>query len=805
MEKLRFLPIVFVRTYFVPLKNIFTIELRDTKSINAIRALANGKSLQRENDADVFVGNIAVVLNDGESVNTREEVVSSLRNYYSGLAMEARIMSCRVYSENRMVVQIQSLQKISFTEFLAYEPYFLAKFSVVSQYGLEPLVLRRLWVDFQVKVKNLVRYGCSEKYWFDGCVDQKDSVSAVDWIIARFNTIIPDSLTKRELQDLFCELSVSRRWQVVLDRMDKELARRQLETDLNQKVSETAGKQQREYMLRQRLKAVQEELKEFQEADSGDEGDIVERLRKRVEEACLPPSAQEVADRALRELSDTRSENVQAEVTRNFLDHICDYPWNKSTEDNYDLINARRILDEDHYGLEKVKKRIIEYLAVRKLNPNKKGAIICLDGPPGTGKTSIAKSIARALGRKFFRISLGGIDDEAKVRGHRRTYIGAFPGCIIKAMISVGVKNPVIDLDEVDKIKASLRGDPSGALLEVLDPEQNNSFSDHYFGPGVEVDLSQVIFICTSNYKENILPTLRDRMEFIDFPGYTRREKLEIAKRHLLPEQLEENGLSSCDIRVNDKTLEDIIVFYTQESGVRTLKRTIADVLRSRAINIAQGESYKKTICPDELLKILGPIKTEPTGRVDVDDPGIITGLVWTPVGGETLIIESCKMKKKGAFGELQYTGHMGPSMSESVEVAFTCARRYLAKHGIDTSDVKEKYDIHLHVPEGAVSKDGPSAGGAMTIALISLLSGKRVRPDMAMTGEIFLRENGTIGAIGGLKEKLLAAHQAGYKHVVIPKRNEANLVEIPEEVRRDLHIVLAEHIEEVAEFALLP
>jgi ATP-dependent Lon protease len=461
-----------------------------------------------------------------------------------------------------------------------------------------------------------------------------------------------------------------------------------------------------------------------------------------------------------------------------------------------DILEVRKVLDEDHYGLEKVKRRIVEYLAVRKLKKDKRGPILCLLGPPGVGKTSLGKSIARALGRKFVRVSLGGVHDEAAIRGHRRTYVGALPGQIIQGMKKSGTVNPVFMMDEVDKIGHDFRGDPSAALLEVLDPEQNNTFADHYLE--IPYDLSRVMFVATANIADPIPPPLRDRMEILDIPGYTRREKLAIARQHLIPKQLEEHGLSDQQVVITDEAIEEIIEHYTREAGVRSLERQIASVIRGVAVKVAEGDAALRTIkTEDDLREYLGPTKYTSEVAERTEETGVATGLAWTSAGGEILFIEATRMF---GSGKLQLTGQLGDVMKESAQAALSYVRTNSEKYGIP-KDFLDKSDVHIHIPAGAMPKDGPSAGITMFTALVSLLTGIRVRHDVAMTGEISLR--GRVLPIGGFKEKTLAAHRAGIRRIIFPERNRADLEEIPREIRDELEFVPTTHLEEVLKAAL--
>jgi ATP-dependent Lon protease len=560
---------------------------------------------------------------------------------------------------------------------------------------------------------------------------------------------------------------------------------------INSQIKEEMGKNQREYVLRQQLKAIKEELGE----DDGDQGDL-DGIEERIAKANLPNEAEQVAKKQLKRLRNMQVGSAEYTVVRTYLDWILDLPWHNSTPDNLDIAAVRKVLDEDHYGLEKVKKRILEYLAVRKLKKDKKGPILCLIGPPGVGKTSLGRSIARSLGRKFHRISLGGVHDEAAIRGHRRTYVGALPGQIIQGMKKVGTINPVFMLDEVDKIGHDFRGDPAAALLEVLDPEQNNTFADHYLE--IPFDLSNVMFVATANVADPIPPPLRDRMEILEIPGYTRNEKLAIARQHLIPKQIEEHGITKEQLEIADKAVDEVIDHYTREAGVRTLERQVASVIRGVAVKIAEGDNTPRKIeTPEQVAEFLGAPRYTSEVAERTEEPGVATGLAWTSVGGEILFIEATKMF---GTGKLQLTGQLGDVMKESAQAALSYVRTNAEKLGL-SKDFLEKSDIHIHIPAGAMPKDGPSAGVTMFTALVSMLSGVRVRHDVAMTGEITLR--GRVLPIGGLKEKVLAAHRAGIKRVLIPERNKADLDEIPAEIKNDLEFIQISKMDQLLDAAL--
>ena len=550
-------------------------------------------------------------------------------------------------------------------------------------------------------------------------------------------------------------------------------------------------KAQREYFLREQLKAIQKELGEVD-----DRQEEFEELKKKIKQAHMPRDVEKVAFKEMKRMSRMSPGAAEYTVSRTYIDWLIDLPWSISTDDNIDVARCAEILDEDHYGLEKVKRRIVEYLAVLKLKQDMKGPILCLVGPPGVGKTSLAKSVARALGRKMVRMSLGGVRDESEIRGHRRTYIGSMPGRVVKGMKKAGSNNPVFVLDEIDKLGSDYRGDPSSALLEVLDPEQNDTFSDHYLD--VPFDLSKVLFIATANMIQSIPGPLRDRMEVIRIPGYTMDEKVKIARNYIIPEQLEAHGLDESHADVTDEGLRFLVESYTREAGVRSLKREIAALFRSVAKDVAAGDSEgKRVLTETDVEEIRGPVQffNDVAERTAV--PGVATGLAWTATGGDILFIEATKMKGKGA---IKLTGSLGDVMKESVGVATSYVRASAGDLGID-EDLFDKVDMHIHVPSGAIPKDGPSAGVTMLTAMVSLLTGINVDNKLAMTGEATLR--GAVLPVGGIKEKVLAAHRAGIRRVLLPAKNEKDLPEIPEEVRKDMEIHFCSRMEEVLRHAL--
>jgi ATP-dependent Lon protease len=593
-----------------------------------------------------------------------------------------------------------------------------------------------------------------------------------------------------EKQAVLETVDLKARMKLVLELLNRKREILKLSNKIDSAVKGEMSKTQREYYLRQQLKAIKEELGEM-----GEEEEELDELQERLKKAGLPPDVEKVAHKELNRLKTIPAASSEYTVARTYLDWIADLPWAKMSEDNLDIENARQILEKDHYGIKKVKKRILEYLAVRKLKNDMRGPILCLVGPPGVGKTSLGQSIARAVGRKFVRLSLGGVRDEAEIRGHRRTYVGALPGRFIQSMKKAGTKNPVMMLDEIDKLGADFRGDPSAALLEVLDPEQNNSFSDHYLD--VPFDLSKVMFIATATQLDPIPGPLRDRMEIIELTGYTFEEKQAIARIHLVPKQLKEHGLSEDHITITDEALLTLTISYTREAGVRNLERRIADICRAVAVEVAGGKMEKQHIDGPRVKEILGPetFYSEVAERTEV--PGVATGLAWTAAGGDLLFIEATKMAGKGG---MTLTGQLGDVMKESATAALSYLRSKAEALGISPNFL-EKTDLHLHFPAGSIPKDGPSAGVTILTALTSLLTGIRVRGDTAMTGEATLR--GLVLPVGGIKEKVLAAHRAGIKRVILPERCRKDLQDVPEQAKNEIEFIFATRMDEVLDAAL--
>ncbi len=573
--------------------------------------------------------------------------------------------------------------------------------------------------------------------------------------------------------------------------LHRELEVSTMQAKIQSQAKEEMSKTQRDYFLREQLRAIKHELGETDER-----AEEINELREKIAKAKMPPEVEKEALKQLNRLEMMHPDAAEASIVRTYLDWMVELPWSYSTKDRLNIAKVKKVLDEDHYNLEKVKERILEYLGVRKIKRHMKGPILCFVGPPGVGKTSLGRSIARALGRKFTRISLGGVRDEAEIRGHRRTYIGALPGRIIQGIKQAGSNNPVFMLDEIDKVGTDFRGDPSAALLEVLDPEQNHAFSDHYLN--VPFDLSKVMFITTANLIDPILPALKDRMEIIEIPGYSNEEKLRIAQQFLIPRQLKENGITEKDLVISEEAILQIISHYTRESGVRNLEREIAAICRKVARKKAEGYRGLTRVTRANLHKFLGVPKYLPEQEQEENEVGVATGLAWTPHGGEVLYVEATVMKGKG---NLTITGHLGDVMKESAHAALSYARSRAARWGIDENFYAEK-DVHVHVPAGAIPKDGPSAGVTMTTAIVSALTGIPVRKDVAMTGEITLR--GRVLPVGGLKEKALAALRAKIHTVIIPERNKKDLEEIPKHIRKKLKFVYAKHMDEILELALV-
>jgi len=697
------------------------------------------------------------------------------------VGVAARVLKALKHSTGNYSLILQGLVRIRLEKVSKAEPFLRARISRLDEPTQDDVECEALAMSLRDTAKQVIQLMPELPREAGSLIDSiSDPGQLADLVAANLEAPVDEKAALLE------SLDVKDRIRKVLRLLTRQLEVLKMRERINSQIKEEMGKNQREYVLRQQLKAIKEELGE----EEGDQTDL-DLLDERLAKTELTKEAESVCRKQLKRLRSMQVGSAEYTVVRTYIDWILDVPWAKSTTDMMNIAEVRKVLDEDHSGLEKIKKRIVEYLAVRKLKPDKKGPILCLIGPPGVGKTSLGRSIARALGRKFVRNSLGGVHDEAAIRGHRRTYVGALPGQIIQGMKKAGTINPVFMLDEIDKIGHDFRGDPAAALLEVLDPEQNDTFADHYLE--IPYDLSKVMFVATANVLDTIPAPLRDRMEILEIPGYTRREKAAIARDHLLPKQLEEHGLTTSNLVLTDKAVEIIIDSFTRESGVRSLERQVASVIRQVAVKVAEGEAGPFRIdSEDDLRPALGPAKFTSEIAERMDEPGIATGLAWTSVGGEILFIEATRMHGKG---KLQLTGQLGDVMKESAQAALSYVRTRAEQLHVE-KDFLENSDIHIHIPTGGVPKDGPSAGVTMMTALVSLLTGIKVRSDVAMTGEITLR--GKVLPVGGVKEKVLAAHRAGIKRVILPERCAADLEEVPQEVRDDLIFVPVTTMDEV-------
>jgi len=691
-----------------------------------------------------------------------------------------------------VVIFLEGLQRVQISELIGLRPYLRARIEaqpdIIGEADSELEALQR---NAQDLFRDVVSHSPQLSDDLQTAAMNIDDPGRLTDFVAG---TLP-SLSTLLRQELIETPSVRKRLEMLIRELSKELEVLELRSKIHEQVQEQVSQNQREYLLREQMKAIQKEL-----GESDDSMQEIDELRKKVEEAAMSAEAKKECDRELKRLAKMTPASAEYMVSRTYLEWMTSLPWNKNSGTNeIDIPKGKTILDEDHYDLEKVKERILDYLAVRKLQPGMKGPILCFVGPPGVGKTSLGKSIARALGRKFVRIALGGMHDEAEIRGHRRTYIGALPGQIIQGLKRAENNDPVMMLDEVDKLGRDFRGDPSSALMEVLDPEQNNAFRDHYLD--VPFDLSKVLFIATANWLDPIPEPLRDRMEIIELPGYTGEEKIHIAHRYLIPKQAAEHGLKIGEqLEFKDEALRELIHSYTREAGVRNLEREIATITRKQARRIAEGKTEKMVVTPEIVREFLGvpKFRTEKEVEERVKRPGVAVGLVWTPVGGDIIFIEATRMRGGKQF---TMTGHLGEVMQESMTAALTWVRANGERYGIDP-DFFRKQDIHIHVPSGAVPKDGPSAGAAMVTALVSLLSGRPIRDRLAMTGEMTL--SGIVLPIGGVKEKVLGAKRAGIKEVLLPADNEPNALEdLTPEILGDIKITYVRTLDEVLENAL--
>ena len=706
----------------------------------------------------------------------------------------ARIVKMARTGKEGFNIVVQGVARIKVTNFSQEEPFFVADIQGLTDEGVGDVEVEALGLTLRSTAREVVDLLPEIPPMAKQLLDSvSEPGQLADLITANIDASID------EKQDVLEAVRLTERMKRVLELLSRQLEVLKLSNKINSQVKGEMSKTQREYYLRQQLKAIKEEL-----GDGDDDENGVEELQRRLKEAHLPSEADKAAKKEMRRMRNMQPSQAEYTVARTYLEWLADLPWDKISEDNLNLENAQKQLDDDHYDLVKIKKRIIEYLAVRKLKNDMKGPILCLVGPPGVGKTSLGHSVASALGRKFVRMSLGGVRDEAEIRGHRRTYIGALPGRIIQHIKKGGTANPVFLLDEVDKLGHDFRGDPASALLEVLDPEQNNTFSDHYLD--VPFDLSKVLFLATANQMDPVPAPLRDRMEVLELPGYTFEEKRNIARRHLIPKQIKEHGITDDHIEIPDWTVIKIATSYTREAGVRNLERELASCCRYVAVQVAKADdpsNFKKIVIDaSNIEEVLGPERHFPETAERVAQPGVATGMAWTAVGGDLLFIEATRM---GGKGSLILTGQLGDVMKESAQAALSYLRANAVSLGLtDDPDsfFLDKTDVHLHFPAGAIPKDGPSAGVTIFTALVSLFTGRTVRADVSMTGEVTLR--GLVLPVGGIKEKVLAAHRAGIKRIILPWRNEKDLRELPDETKNEIEFVFVRHMDQVLAAALV-
>ena len=743
------------------------------------------KSLRLIDELDPKKRYIVVVAQEDGTI---EEPNSGDLYSYGTLANVLKVFDMPDSSKSAIV---QGISRVKILNYTTSEPYFKAAIQLVDDEPIEDDLevealannLRQSFADLMNVAPNL-----TEEH-----TGMLSNIQKPNRLTDRAISLL--TVPNKEKQEVLEELNIKIRLEKAINLITREIQRIKLGEEIQSEVHDEISKTQREYYLREQMKTIKKELGE-------DEGTVeIKELEDKIKAAKMTEEAEKVAMKELDRLTRIPTQSPEYNVSRTYIEWLSDLPWSSSSKDRIDLKEAKKILDEDHFGLDKVKERIIEYLAVRNLKQKKKpngsvrGPILCFGGPPGVGKTSLGRSIARSMGREFVRLSLGGVRDEAEIRGHRRTYIGALPGRVIQSIKKAGKNNPVFMLDEIDKLGSDFRGDPSSALLEVLDPEQNHSFSDHYLE--VDFDLSNVMFIATANYQDAIPPALRDRMEVLDFSGYIEDEKVQIAKRHIVPKQVEENGLTKSDVTFDDGSLKELIRSYTREAGVRNLEREIANVLRKVARGVVENKVKKTKVTKTKVSDYLGAARFHSELAERVTKPGVVTGLAWTAAGGDILFVESTQMKGKG---KLTLTGQLGDVMKESATAAMTFVRSNADKYGVDL-DFNENNDIHVHVPAGAIPKDGPSAGVSMVTSLVSLLTKNPVKEKVAMTGEITLR--GNVLPIGGVKEKVTAAHRSGIKEVILPDLNRKDLEDVPEHVSKDLNFHFAREIGDVLKVAI--
>ena len=732
---------------------------------------------------DTLLGDRMIGLVPSRREQTRDDDILGPEDLYS-IGVVGYLHKLNKAQEGYYQILVSGTKKIAITEFVDSQPYLKAKVSEIPMEIVEDKKIEALVLTIRTQFQKLV--GATEL--------PQELVATINSLANPFYIAYLVSSQLNLKIDMEQEILEITPLHDLLHRVATELAKRletvEMSNQLQASMKKDMDERQREFFLRQQLQAIRKELGE------GDDDKVeLKELKEKVAEKGLTKQAKAVVDKELSRLERIPPSSPEYTVSRNYIDWILDLPWTDSTKDTLDLNQAEADLNQDHYGLKKIKKRILEFLAVRKLKEDVHGPILCFVGPPGVGKTSLGQSIARTMNRKFVRIALGGVRDEAEVRGHRRTYIGALPGRIIESLKRAGSNNPVFLLDEIDKLGNDFRGDPSSALLEVLDPEQNSTFTDHYLD--IEFDLSKVMFIATANVLDTIPGPLRDRMEVVELSGYTQQEKVAIAARYLIPKQLEAHALSSDDLDIGEDTIAALIASYTREAGVRNLEREIAAICRGTAAEIARGRTAKMTVVPEKLYDFLGPQRFYPEMKARSWGPGLATGLAWTPVGGQILFIETSKMKGRGG---LTLTGKLGEVMKESATAALTYIKSHAKDLGVDEA-VFAEIDLHVHVPEGAIPKDGPSAGVAMVSSLVSVILGRPVRQDVAMTGEITLR--GDVLPVGGIGEKVLAALRAGIRELILPVLNEKDVLEIPEDIRQGVVFHYPHTIREVLEIAM--
>lgn len=763
----RLLPILPIRGTVIYPTMVIPLLVAREKSVQMIHEILEGNRT---------LGLVAQKYPEQENPN-QEDIYS--------VGVAAQIVKMIKMPDDAIRIMIEAICRIRVEEFVSSDPFFVARINPVFDTIKESRRLDAFSRNIKDLFRKLVGMSANLPNELNSIIQSINEPGKLADIIASSL-----NLTLEERQEMLEIIDIGARLKKLNVLLNREIEIQELGNRIQTQIKDEMDKSQKEYFIRQQMRALQKEL-----GETDDRTHEIEELEQRIVEAELPAEAHEAATKELDRLKRMPPAAAEYTVSRTYLDWILELPWNKSTEDTLETVKVQDILDQDHFGLEKIKQRIVEYIAVRHLKPDMKGPILCFVGPPGTGKTSLGKSIARAMNRKFYRISVGGVKDEAEIRGHRRTYIGALPGRILQGIRKAGSNNPVFMLDEVDKIGMDFRGDPASALLEVLDPEQNNSFTDHYLS--VNYDLSKVMFITTANILETIPPALRDRMEVLKLAGYTIEEKLEIAKTHLIPRQLEDHGLTGKHLRFHTDAIRSIIREYTLEAGVRNLEREISKICRVTAREVVEGRKTMMVVSKSKLHPFLGPPKYFSETEMRTHQPGIAIGLAYTPYGGDILFIEATRMSGKK---QLILTGQLGEVMKESAQAALSFIRSMAAELGIEP-DFFEKSDIHIHVPEGAVPKDGPSAGVTITTALVSLLTDRPPKRNVAMTGEITLR--GDVLPVGGIKEKCLAAYRSDIRTVILPNRNEKDLEDVPSYVREKITFIPVSRISEVLDQAL--